>query len=416
MFSKSGEKLVKPIYLYITPFFPSFTSWQGGFCMDAVKALQRDGRYEVFVLSAEYRGGDYEINGVKVYYLPRRKLGASEYFEWFFVGWNNRLFVGKLRQIGLDLGKIAVCHIHDYNHYVQYALALKRINPSCITLVHHHYCGYYSVDIGKHGVIPIWSDLLYLKMKREFESVDAHVFISEHCKRHYGRVIDFDTGAEKGELKNRLWLGRFYSSMKMMRSYVWYNGVDRDLFSPSKVLKRHGRFVIGCVANFIRAKSQLDLIRAVELLKGRMPDVRLRLLGTGVTYFKECIKYVTDHGLEEFVEFVPPVPHEKLPEYYRSLDLFVMPSVNEGFCCVNAEANACGVPVIAIEGMPIQEMLTRNDAQDCLVRPHDVVEMAKRIEEFRIKPRRQRFIVDLDSNRLATGFLNWMEGEFKGSM
>lgn len=40
----------KPIYLYITPFFPSSRTWQGGFCLDAVRAIRADGRYEVVVM------------------------------------------------------------------------------------------------------------------------------------------------------------------------------------------------------------------------------------------------------------------------------------------------------------------------------------------------------------------------------
>jgi hypothetical protein len=57
----------RPVYLYMTPFFPSPKTWTGGFCLDAVKALKADGRYEVVVMTAEDFGGDYEIDGVKVF-------------------------------------------------------------------------------------------------------------------------------------------------------------------------------------------------------------------------------------------------------------------------------------------------------------------------------------------------------------
>lgn len=53
--------------------------------------------------------------------------------------------------------------------------------------------------------------------------------------------------------------------------------------------------------------------------------------------------------LEERVTFAEPVPHREMPDVYRASDVVLVPSRAESFGLVAAEAQACGVPVIAAE-------------------------------------------------------------------
>ena len=52
-------------------------------------------------------------------------------------------------------------------------------------------------------------------------------------------------------------------------------------------------------------------------------------------------------GLLDCVRFVPPVPQEELPHWYRAADLTVVPSYSESFGLVAVESQACGTPVVA---------------------------------------------------------------------
>ena len=61
---------MKPIYLVITPFFPTVESFRGPYVYDQVKVLERDGRYRVVVLKPTgwlHKEENYEYGGVKVY-------------------------------------------------------------------------------------------------------------------------------------------------------------------------------------------------------------------------------------------------------------------------------------------------------------------------------------------------------------
>ena len=85
------------VYLYITPFFPSPTTWRGGYCLDAAKALIRDGRFDVRVIT--FGGGaDYEWDGVKVASV-RRIVAPSGIFPFWINVINNWLLKKKLIQM-----------------------------------------------------------------------------------------------------------------------------------------------------------------------------------------------------------------------------------------------------------------------------------------------------------------------------
>ena len=62
--------------------------------------------------------------------------------------------------------------------------------------------------------------------------------------------------------------------------------------------------------------------------------------------------------IENDFEFVGEVADEKKWDWYRSADLFVLPSKSENFGIVIAEALACGVPVIATRGTPWEDLTT----------------------------------------------------------
>jgi D-inositol-3-phosphate glycosyltransferase len=62
---------------------------------------------------------------------------------------------------------------------------------------------------------------------------------------------------------------------------------------------------------------------------------------------QRCRETVRKHALEGRVRLFDPVPHPTLADHYRAANAVIVPSRSESFGLVAAEAQACGIPVVA---------------------------------------------------------------------
>ena len=400
----------KPKYLYITPFFPSPESWRGGFCLDAAKALMRDGRFDVIVLKPE-AGPDYSYDGVNVFRFPILSP-PSGILPFLFAGHNSSSFIKKLNKIGIHPCDVAVCHAHIPT-CAPFAIAIKKANPKVVALWQSHQMGApFNLRSGSLGTIPVHTDLLYLFYKALFERMDAIVLLSHLHERQFGMSFPHGPLGNGIDMRKECVFGRFFNKIQPKQTIVLYNGIDRSVFNPSG-RKSHTGFRIGCIANFGKTKGQMTLLKAIELLINGKCDhnhqeLALEFVGSGET-LAECKQFVTDHNLENIVEFKSEVDHLNLPEVYKSYDLFVLPTLQEGFCCTLVEAAGCGTPIMSCRGTSIEEVIPEEDKGKWLCDPLDYRGLASLIEKY-IKNRWHfRFSQSLDIDLLWGKFLTQVE-------
>jgi glycosyltransferase involved in cell wall biosynthesis len=101
------------------------------------------------------------------------------------------------------------------------------------------------------------------------------------------------------------------------------------------------------------------LIDALAQLQALSPAIDLLIVGDASDVYREeadrCLRLASDLGIANRVHLLGQLDEDGLLDAYRSADVFVMPSVHEGFCIPVAEAMACGVPVIAARAGALPE-------------------------------------------------------------
>jgi glycosyltransferase involved in cell wall biosynthesis len=125
------------------------------------------------------------------------------------------------------------------------------------------------------------------------------------------------------------------------------NGVNLDRFIANGTSINFGlpRPIALCVASLNR-KNHKRVELAIQAV-ARLPHVSLVVCGDGPdrSYFQALGEQLL--GEQRFA--IRTFPYEQMPEVYRSVDLFTLPSIDEPFALAYLEAMASGLPVVTTD-------------------------------------------------------------------
>ena len=178
-------------------------------------------------------------------------------------------------------------------------------------------------------------------------------------------------------------------------------GVDLDVFTPGdqsaarRLLGlRDDAYVLLFVGRIQPLKAPDVLLRAAARLVADEPSVRDRLVvavvggpsGSGLAHPEHLDKLAASLGIRDVVRFAPPVPQERLADWYRAADVTVVPSYNESFGLVAVESQACGTPVVAASVGGLRTAVA-DGRSGVLVEGHDPGDYARVLADLHARPR-----------------------------
>lgn len=141
--------------------------------------------------------------------------------------------------------------------------------------------------------------------------------------------------------------------------HLIYNAVDSGRFDIPRRKEDVRRelgftgedFVIGTVGSVIPKKGHRFLIEALAMLKKDIPLAKLVIAGDGESR-SGLVEMAKDLGISDKIFFLGF--RSDIPEVMKAADVFVLPSLQEGFPRTIIEAMYMGLPVIAsnISGIP----------------------------------------------------------------
>ena len=122
-------------------------------------------------------------------------------------------------------------------------------------------------------------------------------------------------------------------------------GIDSSFFFVNK-LKPSSLFTIGYVSRIDNKKGWDTFIEAISILKSKGYVIYAYMAGRG-NQTKDLVNMINNKSLNEYIEYIGPVPYNELPLLYSKLDLFVFPTqLKESLGLVGLEAMAKRVPVV----------------------------------------------------------------------
>lgn len=273
--------------------------------------------------------------GIPVRVLPESELGPLKMFE---------AITAELRN-----ARCTVLHTHRYKENILGALAAWWAGvPVCVRTV--------------HGSPEPFRGLAHIRMK-------VYLWLDRLIQRYLNDRVVVVANYLKSEMSG--WL----SEEKLA---IIYNGVLDDVPNLERKGDTRDGFTVGWAGRMVPVKSLDVLLHAVARLKATLYSIRVRLAGDGPEA-KRLHHLSRTLGLKDVVEFCGFVTD--ISDFLSTLDVFVLPSMQEGIPIAVLEAMRAGVPVVASAVGGIPEIIVHRK-NGILVRPCDVDALASALGEI----------------------------------
>lgn len=197
--------------------------------------------------------------------------------------------------------------------------------------------------------------------------------------RNAERIITISEFSKKEIIKN--------VGVPSDRIDVIYCGVDRTVFYPKR--DRTPLYELGIkpqtsallyVGSEEPRKNLRILLEAIARIGEENHDILLLKVGSpGMGGNRqEIIRMIKELHIEDRVIFTGDVSEDMLARYYNAADLFIFPSLYEGFGLPVIEAMACGCPTISADCTSLSEVMGGDG--DLLFAPLDLQGLVEKIE------------------------------------
>jgi len=381
---------MKPLYLEITPFFPTPQNFKGAYVYDQVAALKALSDYELIVIKCVTPYDDdkrpfYTYQGIHVYQFVVYELPSSILPSRFLSVNTLRLKRFIKEHITKDFSSIKALHAHVINPAGMLAYGLgKELNLPFF--IQHHGLDVFQKDNGRI-------------LRGKLRELNYNWMVSRYTKAVNSATLNIGVSQKVLDALHT------FENIQLAHEYVLYNGVDSKKFFPLPHQK-NSIFHIGCIANFWPLKDHMTLIKALHSVVNSQENILLHLIGSGPTK-QEIESYIAMHHLERFIQWHEEIDHSELNSFYNTLDLFVLPSYYEALGCVYTEAMHVGVPIIAVKGQGIEELIYDEQKEYALIDKGDTNRLATLILWHIEHPKREQH--DLSLRHFITPYLDFIK-------
>lgn len=241
----------------------------------------------------------------------------------------------------------------------------------------------YTIPAGTAGKkLTIIHDVAFLAHP-ETVTKRTYRWLSRNIRSYCSRAEEILTVSEFSRQEIHRYLG-----IPLEKNQVVYNGVDTEQYHPdyseeqirASMAKYHvnGHYIL-YMGTLEPRKNIETLIKAYGILKETYAEniPKLVLAGKKGWLYDSIFQMVQDLGLEKQVIFTGYVEAEDAAPLFCGAEMFVFPSLYEGFGIPPLEAMACGTPVITSDCSSLPEVV---GSAGLMVPPMDAAALADKME------------------------------------
>ena len=249
-----------------------------------------------------------------------------------------------------------------------------------IQIIHSHggvagmYARFYKKRFGNVKTVHTLHGIHYINSKNIFRN-----YISKAFEQYLVPFTDAFICVSDSDKK----LALAHKLVKEENTYVIKNGIDVAHFIPlgksESMLNKLGiskeNIVIGNISRFDFQKNQRMILKIAKEIISKSDKVKFLFVGDG-KYMKECMFMAKEYGIMENVIFTGEI--KEVERYYPLIDLFVFPSLWEGFSITLIEAMSCGKFIIASD-IPQNKELIKDGTNGILFNTNDEKDLLAKI-------------------------------------
>jgi glycosyltransferase involved in cell wall biosynthesis len=173
-------------------------------------------------------------------------------------------------------------------------------------------------------------------------------------------ALKFCSGIIFLTLKSKIDANSKFPTLVGSNSTIISNGVDTSYYSPKLTSdSERSVSVLGIAARLEESKGHHILLQAVQILKVRGLEIALEIAGEGSlkAYLEDRVEQL---GLTKVVSFLGMLNKQQLLAFYRSLQIYVHPSLSENQSNAVIQAMSVGLPTIGFRVAGVEDVLINN--------------------------------------------------------
>lgn len=161
----------------------------------------------------------------------------------------------------------------------------------------------------------------------------------------------------KNELKDKA---------KLINPVVDFNGISKSKLNTNNLI---------AIGRFEKEKGFVDIVEVIKLVKNKIKDVHLNLIGDG-TLWENINSLIKENALENYITCTGFLDKKNISKYLKESSLYLMTSHSESLGLVMLESLKANVPVIAFDSSLGARTILK-EGNGILIKKRNKKEMAK---------------------------------------